>query len=179
MNVARTRLLLKLTTALGAAGAAVVWAVAALPMDVSAPAGQIAQTPVAPSVSKIALPPLEEFEPAWRSPLRRPLTDPPPLVAAAPAPARPPNLMVRLVGTIVDGQRPRGVFLVGLASIEVKGVGEKAGGAEILRIGENDAALSFAGETFVLKREKHPFDPNGGSSEPAAAQSDGGTSAGQ
>jgi len=61
----------------------------------------------------------------------------------------------------------------------VKGVGDKAGGAEILRIGDNDATLSFGGEVFNLRREKHPFDPNGGGPEPAAAQSDNGTPAGQ
>jgi len=174
MNVARARSLLWLTAALGAGGAAGVWLAAACPL-----AAQTASEPSLPIASamtspEVVLPPLEDFEPAWRQPLRRPLTDPPPPVVAAAQPAAPPSLMVRLIGTIVDGRHPRGVFLVGLASVEVKGVGEKAGGAEILRIGENDATLSFNGESFVLKRQKHPFDPDGGSPEPAAAQSEGG-----
>jgi hypothetical protein len=174
MNVPRARSLLWLAAALGAAGAAGVWVVAAWPLAAQTLPGRSMPVANAASPPESALPPLEDFEPAWRQPLRRPLTDPPPPVVAAPQPAAPPNLMVRLIGTIVDDRRPRGVFLVGLASVEVKAVGEKAGGAEILRIGENDAALSFNGETFVLKRQKHPFDPDGGSSEPAAAQSEGG-----
>jgi hypothetical protein len=72
---------------------------------------------------------------------------------------------VRLVGTILDGDRPRGVFMVGLAAIELKGVGDKAGGADILRIDAESATLSYNGHTFVLKREKNPFDPYGGTAE--------------
>ena len=146
---------------------------AALPLDAEAPQERSVPTTNMASAPVAALPALEDFEPAWRQPLRRPLTDPPPQVVAAPQPAAPSNLMVRLIGTIVDGRRPRGVFLVGLAGVEVKGVGEKAGGAEIIRISENDATLSINGESFILKRLKHPFDPDGGSPEPAAAQSEG------
>jgi hypothetical protein len=171
MNVARARSLLWLTAALGVVGSAGAWVMATWPLGAEAPSGQAAPIARATSALETALPPLEDFEPAWRLPLRRPLTDPPPAVIAASQPAAPPNLMVRLIGTIVDGRRPRGVFLVGLAAVEVKGVGEKAGGAEILRIGENDATLSFNGESFVLTRQKYPFDPDGGSQEPAAAQS--------
>ncbi len=172
MDVARARSLLWLTAALGAAGAAAAWLVAARSLAAETPMGRSVPLANVTPLPDAALPPLEDFQPAWRQSLRRPLTDPPPLAAAASQPAA-PNLMVRLIGTIVDGRRPRGVFLVGLASVEVKGVGERAGGAEILRIGDNDATLSFNGETFVLKRQKHPFDPNGGGTEPAAAQSDG------
>jgi hypothetical protein len=166
--------MLWLSAAFGAVAAAGVWLMAALPLAAEAAPERSRPTTKIASEHESALPPLEDFESAWRQPLRRPLTDPPPLVIAATQPAAPSNLMVRLIGTIVDGRRPRGVFLVGLAAVEVKGVGEKAGGAEILRIGENDATLSFNGESFVLKRQKHPFDPDGGSSEPAAAQSEGG-----
>jgi hypothetical protein len=163
MHVARTKLLLWLTAAAGALGAAACVAAALLlPLDVAPPAPRRAAGPaeaagpVAPSV-----PPLAEFEQAWTAALRRPLTDPPPQLAAATAPARPVNQMVRLVGTIVDGDRPRGVFMVGLATIELKGVGEKAGGADILRIDAESATLTYNGQTFVLKREKNPFDPTG------------------
>lgn len=178
MNVARTRLLLKLTACLAAAGAAAVWVLAALPLGVEIPPASFSPAGVVPAVSQISLPPLEDFKPAWRVPLRRPLNDPPAAVVAAPLPVKPANLMVRLIGTLGDGSRARGVFLVGLAAIQVKGVGEKAGGAEILHIGENDATLSFGGDTFILKREKHPFDPNGGGTEPAAARSDNAAPAG-
>ena len=174
MNVARARSLLWLTAALAAVAAAGAWVVALLPLAAEAPPERSMSIASATPPPEAALPPLEDFSPAWRQSLRRPLTDPPAPVVAVPQPPAPPNLMVRLIGTILDGRRPRGVFLVGLAGVEVKAVGEKAGGAEILRIGENDATLSFNGESFVLKRQKHPFDPDGGNPEPAAAQSEGG-----
>src|SRR5687768_3758478 len=150
MQVVRTKLLLWLTAAAGAAGAAACVAAAILlPLDVAPPAPPRATAradatgPAAPSV-----PPLESFEPAWSAPLRRPLVDPPAQVAAeTTAPARPPIPMLRLVGTIVDGDRPRGVFMVGLATIELKSVGDKTGGAEILKIDAESATLSYNGQT--------------------------------
>ena len=164
MHVARTRLLLWLTAAAGALGAAACVAAALLlPLDVAPPAPARTAGPAeAAGPAAASVPPLAEFEQAWTAALRRPLTDPPPqLAAAAAAPARPVNQMVRLVGTIVDGDRPRGVFMVGLATIELKGVGDKAGGADILNIDAESAKLSYNGQTFVLKREKNPFDPTG------------------
>lgn len=173
MHVARVRSMLWFISALAAAGAAAAWVLATRPLG-TIPASASVSTATANSshdTAPAALPPLAEFERAWQVPLRRPLADPPPAASAQtqPAPPRPPNLMVRLIGTIVAGDRPRGVFLVGLASVEVKSVGEKAGGAEILRIEENHATLSYDGETFTIQREKHPFDPNGGNLEPATA----------
>ena len=99
--------------------------------------------------TEAAVPPLASFERAWQLPLRRPLVDPPP-PAAVTARAVKPGLGVRLIGTIVDGQRPRGVFMVGLANVELKSVGEKAGGAEIVAIDDNTATLTFQGETVIL-----------------------------
>ena len=168
MQVARTKLLLWLTAAAGALGAAACVAAALLlPLDVAPPAPPRpharadAAGPAAPSV-----PPLESFEAAWSTPLRRPLVDPPAQVAAETTPpAASPIPMLRLVGTIVDGERPRGVFMSGLATIELKSVGDKTGGAEILKIDAESATLSYNGQTFLLKREKNPFDTTGGTAE--------------
>jgi hypothetical protein len=55
--------------------------------------------------------------------------------------------------------------MIGLATVELRAVGEKAGGAEILRIDADSATLSYNGQTVLLKREKNPFDPNGGTAE--------------
>jgi hypothetical protein len=168
MHVARTKLLLWLTAAAGALGAgACVAAALLLPLDVPAPAPPRAAGPAeATGPAAPSMPPLADFEQAWAVALRRPLTDPPPqLAAATTGPSRPANLMVRLVGTIVDGERPRGVFMVGLAALELKGVGDKAGGAEILRIDAESATLAYNGQTFVLKREKNPFDTTGATAE--------------
>jgi hypothetical protein len=175
MRVARVKMLLWLTSAAGLGGAAAALVAAwRLPLDATVPPDPGARVTETTPTTTPSLPPLASFEPAWRRPLRRPLADPPPPaspVLASAQPAKPPNLMVRLVGTIVDGQHPRGVFLVGLAGIELKAVGEKAGGAEILRVDENTATLSYGGETFTLKRERSPFDISGTGPTPPAASS--------
>jgi hypothetical protein len=69
---------------------------------------------------------------------------------------------VRLIGTIVDGAHPRGLFMTGLATVELKGVGDVTGGAKILAIDDNSATLSYGGESIVIKRERAPFDSTGG-----------------
>ena len=180
MTVSRARTILWLTAALGAAaGAGALVLAFAMPLDAASPPAPrvvAATSPADDNPSVPGVPPLESFEAAWSLPLRRPLVDPPAPVAVAAAatqPGRPPNLMVRLIGTIIDGRRPRGVFLVGLAGVEIKTVGERAGGAEILRIDDNAATLSYNGQTFTLRREKTPFDPTGGGVEPPAAKADG------
>ena len=40
--------------------------------------------------------------------------------------------------------------MVGLANVELKSVGEKAGGAEIVAIDDNTATLTFQGATVIL-----------------------------
>jgi hypothetical protein len=101
--------------------------------------------------------------------LRRPLTDPPPAARAVTAKSvKRPTLPVRLIGTIVDGEHPRGLFMSGLSTVELKGVGEVAGGAKILAIDENSATLSYGGESFTVKRERTPFDPTGAIFDAAA-----------
>ena len=87
------------------------------------------------------IPSLASFEPAWRLRLRRPLTDPPPAAARAVTAksVKRPTLPVRLIGTIVDGEHPRGLFMSGLSTVELKGLGEVSGGANILAIDENSA----------------------------------------
>jgi hypothetical protein len=183
MTVARAKTILWLTAALGAAGGAGALVLAFVtPLDAAKPPAPrvVAAVSAGDGREAAGVPPLESFEAAWSLPLRRPLVDPPApaIVAAATQPGRPPNLMVRLIGTIIDGRRPRGVFLVGLAGVEIKTVGERAGGAEILRIDDNTATLVYDGQTFTLRREKTPFDPTGGAAEPPAAKADSPTEPG-
>jgi hypothetical protein len=174
MRVARVRSMLWLTAALAAAGAvAAIVAAVVLPLSTQndgcdLPAPRRSTTGAATRVS--AVPPLASFEPAWRLKLRRPLVD------AAPAPravarvaksVKPPSLPVRLIGTIVDGAHPRGLFMTGLATVELKGVGDVTGGAKILAIDDNSATVSYGGESIVLKRERAPFDSTGGNYDAA------------
>jgi hypothetical protein len=177
MRVTRVRSMLWLTAALAAACAAcAIVAAVVLPLsddaDATGGAGVASarRATTAPATRAAAVPPLASFEPAWRLKLRRPLVDsaPAPRAAAKVAKAvKPPSIPVRLVGTIVDGAHPRGLFMTGLATVELKGVGDVTGGAKILAIDENSATVSYGGESIVLKRERAPFDSTGGNYDAA------------
>jgi hypothetical protein len=107
---------------------------------------------------------LASFAPAWSRNLRRPLTDD---AVATTAPSDANVLPVRLVGTIFDPDHPRGIFVTMLGQMELRGVGEKTGGAEILRIDERSATLDIAGKSVVLKIEKTEVSIPGGGADPA------------
>ena len=150
VNVGRTKSALILS-AIALLVTGVLLAAATWPLrEYGDPAGTTA--PVAISGAQGDVPPLESFAPAWSLDLRRPLTDTP----AATQPVGAPEMFaVRLVGTILDPARPRGIFITMLGQMEMKGVGEKTGGAEILQISERGATLSVAGRPVVLKVEKY------------------------
>lgn len=94
--------------------------------------------------------PLASFAPAWDVKLRRSLTEVP-----STGPANGDGApTIRLVGTIVDAARPRGIFVTNFGQMELRAVGEKAGGAEVLRIDERSATLLLAGRQVTLKVEK-------------------------
>jgi hypothetical protein len=153
--------------ALGAAGAvlAIIFAVKLPLASVEAEARPAAHASSTRAVaSHRALPPLAWFAPAWRLHLRRPLLDPPApprvrLASSKSAKRARPGL--RLIGTIVDGKQSKGLFITGLAKIELKAVGQTVAGATIVAIEDNSATLSSGGDSFTLKRERTPFDPTG------------------
>ena len=157
-----------------AAGALAVAAAALWPVaDVAASAPVVAEAGLLPGVTA-GLPPLPSFEAAWSRDLRQPLSDTDATAAAVSLSPGEPG--IRLVGTIVDGgTRPRGIFVVGLASIELKAVGERAGGAEILRIDERSATLAYPDRQVTLKLEKLDAlgvdDPPAGTEPPPTARS--------
>ena len=115
--------------------------------------------------------PLSSFAPAWGVDLRRSLSDEP---AAAPAGTTGSGSSVRLVGTIFDATRPRGIFVTNFGQMELRGVGEKAGGAEVLSVDERSATLMLAGRPVTLKVEKleSAMPPLG---EPVQPSADAGT----
>jgi hypothetical protein len=166
MRVARIKSMLWVITAAAAAGTIIVIiAAATLPFGSSAdaplqPAGG-APTEVTTGQA-LAIPPLASFEAAWSLPLRRPLVEAPaPALAATDAPVKPAGLALRLVGTIIDGQHPRGLFMIGLTKVELKGVGDAVAGARVVAIDSDAATLSYEGKTLIFHREKAPFDPTG------------------
>jgi hypothetical protein len=109
--------------------------------------------------------PLASFAPAWSRDLRRPLTDDPASTTTAESNAS--TLPVRLVGTIIDPVRPRGIFVTVLGQMELRAAGEKAGGAEVLRIEERSATLSIAGRPVMIKLEKAELSVPGSGADPA------------
>lgn len=172
MHVTRVRIVLWLTAAVAGLGAAVAAiGLAAWPLRVTVESGATTDAGRAPAVPATGStsPSLESFQKVWDLPLRRPLIEaaPPPAVTESPI-AKPAAPRVRLIGTIMDGHHPRGVFLAGLTSVELKAVGDTTGGAKVLAIEANAARLLFEGNTFVISREKNPFDPSGSAYESAA-----------
>jgi hypothetical protein len=94
---------------------------------------------------------LASLESAWSRDLRRPLTDTPGVASQQQQAA---VLPVRLVGTILDPDKPRGIFVTMRGQMELRGAGEKAGGVDVLSVDERGATSSVAGKTVSLKVEK-------------------------
>ena len=169
--------MLWLTAALAGAGAVLALVAASeMPLTTVDASAQAAARPPAtrPAARDRVLPPLASFAPAWRLHLRRPLVDPPapkPARLASAKSAKRTHPEIRLIGTIVDGPQSKGLFITGLANIELKSVGQAIAGATIVAIDDNTATLSSGGESFTLKRERSPFDPTGAAYETPARAS--------
>jgi hypothetical protein len=165
MSIVRLRLILWLTAALaGVGGVLGVFLALTSPLVTAEASGPAPRAAATRSVSVgHAIPPLASFAPAWRLHLRRALVDPPAPVrlASAKSSKRAARPGVRLIGTIVDGAQSKGLFMTGIATIELKGVGQAVAGATVVAVDNNSATLSSGGETFTLNRERNPFDPTG------------------
>jgi hypothetical protein len=165
-------LLLKIAAPLLAgAGACAVGAALLMPLD--EPSADAAGRQSTPSLTNANADdvPLASLAPAWSRNLRRPLTDTPSVASQQQAPAA--VLPVRLVGTILDPAKPRGIFVTVRGQMELRGAGEKAGGADVLSVDERGATISIAGKTVSLKVEKleTPAPAAIGPNEPVPASS--------
>jgi hypothetical protein len=169
MQTPRARNLLWMVTALSLSGGAALL-LAAMMWPLGMPSGDdVDGTAVASSTTRpVQAPPLASFASAWSRDLRQPLENVPRGTMAA-IPAAASSLPVRLVGTIIDPARPRGIFMTRLGQMELRAVGEKAGGVEILKIDERSATVSVSGQPVVLKIEKVEFLSPGG--DPAQSPS--------
>lgn len=160
MSIHRMRRLLWLGGGLAwsAACGVVVCAVVAPPPEVVPPR----MPPMPARKAQAAPPPLpsaEESAAVWRRPLRKPLFDPPP---TAPVPTSAPSapLIAKLLGTIEEEGRSRGLFALKGGATEVRGVGERLGdlpdGAEVVSIEPQRAVLKHHGKSIVLPLEAAP-----------------------
>ena len=153
MTGSRLNLLLWLATAAFAAGTLVVaaWAVFAPYAEPVAPGLQVRAGVPAPAVAPD--PPLAAFEEVWDADLGGPLVPPPPPRAAPltqPAVATAPPPPMRLIGTIVEPGYSVAVFAGPDGRVEQRAVGEKAGGAEVLRIESGAVTVRHNGAPLVL-----------------------------
>ena len=95
--------------------------------------------------------PLEHYAVTWQRDLRRPLYDPPPIVA--PKRAR-PELKIRLTGTVVEPGFTYALFATGDGKTVLARVGQKVEGAEVKSISDASVTVLFAGEMLKLKVQK-------------------------
>ena len=180
MNVARTRLLLKsAATLVAAAGLCAIGVAVLTPLD--EPLADASSQQTVPSLANAGGDDvsLASLAPAWSRNLRRPLTDTPG-VASQQQQVAAAVLPVRLVGTILDPAKPRGIFVTVRGQMELRGAGEKAGGVDVLSVDERGATISVAGKAVTLKIEKletpAPTALNPNDAEPASsARSDAAT----
>jgi hypothetical protein len=159
VNVRKTNLTLRSLTATFVAGAAIAAVLGlVLPVDVAPPDSPDSRRTAraASSTSPAGLAALESFEPVMALHLRRPLTDTPSATATQPgesgtmaAGAGGPFV---LLGTIGDSLA---MIRTSSGLVEVKAVGEQAGGARIVAIRPSQVDIDVAGErrTLVKPRE--------------------------
>lgn len=160
MNASRVKLLLWSAAAVMSLGAAAaVVAAFVLPLDVPAPAARATAGPAKASSAPQAVASLDAYKAVWDLKLRRPLVDAAPVVpVVTPAQVATNRIIarpaVRLAGTVVDGSRPRGLFVTGNGKVELRAAGEKVAGADVVQVDDKGATLSSAGQTFRLAIER-------------------------
>lgn len=100
------------------------------------------------------LPSLDQFASVWSVQLQRPLYDPPPKPVVVPPKPKPKPLNVKLLGTMLESDRPSAMFSVPSGSITIREVGqtfESPGGiVKVLEVGAKRVVLEYVGEKRVL-----------------------------
>ena len=102
--------------------------------------------------------PLSKFAPLWKLDLRRPLTDTPapannPAVAAA---TRTPPRGMKLAGTIIEPERSLALLVGASGKVEIKSIGDRFAGAEVLQIDPGAVTLQHNGQPLILRTGKEP-----------------------
>jgi hypothetical protein len=160
VNVRRANLVLWSATALLAAAAAgsVLLAVA-LPVEVNEQAARpAADRRAGPVAATRPAPAMDELRQAWEAPLRQQLVEtaakPPAAGDGAIATPSQAPVPITLVGTI--GQTLALVKINNTSVVEVRGVGEKIAGAEILAVRPAQVDVKFNGRMVTLKKAPDP-----------------------
>jgi hypothetical protein len=124
--------------------AAAVW----LPYDV--PDAPAAAADV-PSTRPATAPAAVTFDDVLDLNLRRPLVDPPTTGPAAAVALVPTGPDVRLAGIVAEPGHSFAVFVTPSGSTEVRAVGQRAGGTEVLAISPAAVTVRFDGRTTTLR----------------------------
>ena len=165
------RLLILVACALTASGIgvvvwAVVWPADGLGKLAREPGRSVRRSGNQPQES---VPPLAEFQQVWDKPLRRALVDLPPASAADSEAVQPSSspLTVKLIGTIVEGDRVTAMFSLADGAVELKEEGELIEGATIVSIKKWGVTLRVADQLHELRLEENRFEGLPLESEPA------------
>jgi hypothetical protein len=124
------------------------------PVRLEAPAAAVASQP-APANAKAAptIRPLAEHVAAAGRDLRRPLEDPKPMAASAPAA---PKLTVELMGTVIETNSAQALLRTSAGQSKFASVGDTVEGITVKAVEANQATVEFAGQlvTLTVRREE-------------------------
>ncbi len=155
MSPRQTQSLLRAATvALWAAAAATLAAVVLLPVRLP-PADPAAVAPPPPA-SRPSTAPAVTFDDLLDLSLRRPAVAPPATVPAGPPVAAPATPDVRLAGIVAEPGHSFAVFVTAAGETQVRTVGQRAGGAEVLAISPAAVTVRYAGQSITLHLPARP-----------------------
>lgn len=147
------RLLLLLNLALAGGLAATVALALAMPLDEPPSAGTAGKTPSTAPATIQKLRPRSDYAVIYQKSLRPPLYD----AAASAAPT--PQLNLKLIGTMLEPDFTRGLFVTASGEQKLVAVGESVDGAEVLAVKDGSATVKYAGQEIVLKVQKKEEGP--------------------
>lgn len=110
-------------------------------------------TAAQPTATGVQLPDAAALRRVWGRPLRGPLYDPPPAVAAAKK-FVPPPMPVQLTGMIVEPDQSLAIFRDRSGKVEFCNVGQKIGEVEVLEITEDHVVVRYYGESVTMTLDK-------------------------
>ena len=152
----RRRILITVNLLLSAALAAIGYAIVLVPIDsaVEQQAGG-AKTAVLSDIMDRAAEPLSAYAAIYKRPLRKPLFDPKPGVAAGAKAAPPkPKLTVTLTGTVIEPGFTYAMLRGKSGQVKFVAVGQTIDSAEVTAITNGSATVKFHGDSITLQVNK-------------------------
>ena len=121
----------------------------AMPLEGPSPTGTGGKAPsTAPAAAVQKLRSRSDYAVIYQKSLRQPLYD----AAASAAPT--PQLNLKLIGTMLEPDFTRGLFVTGSGEQKLVAVGESVDGAEVLAIKDGAVTVNYAGQQVVLTVQK-------------------------